>query len=138
MANIQRTNDVFAVDKTLTKHLRDFWGIPRPDWLTSKSYWWVVYSGQNWIGYSAFRIHDEESVYLGPTFVKAEHRGKGLQKILINKRVNMAKKMGFQKIITSTLMTAYSSSNNLIKCKFHLRPAWFELESETLYWQRDI
>jgi GNAT superfamily N-acetyltransferase len=138
MITIRKTKDIFAIDKSLTRHLWDFWGVPKPDWTTSKSYWWYGYDKYGWMAYAALRVHDEESMYLGPTYVKQEYRGKGIQNKFLAKRIAFAKELGFKKLLSSTSIDNYPSSNNLIKNKFYLRPAWFGIEPGSLYWQKDI
>lgn len=138
MITIRRTKDIFVIDKTLTRHLWDWWGINKPDWTTSKSYWWYGYDKYGWMSYAALRVHDEESMYLGPTYVKQEYRGQGLQTKFLAKRIVFAKQLGFKKLLSSTSIDNYPSSNNLIKHKFYLREPWFGIEAGSLYWQKDI
>lgn len=131
---IRRVKNIFRINKTLTSHLKISWRIEKPTWYTPKHFWWTVTYKGEWVGYAGARIHDEETLYIGPTYIKNEYRGKGLQKRLIMARIRFAKKNGFKKLISSTNWDNYWSSNNLIKCGFFLIKAWDNINEVGLYW----
>lgn len=139
MYQFKRIKDIFSVDKTLTRSLYDNFGYEHPTWVDPHYYWWVIFHKKNWIGYSGLRVHDANSLFLGPMFIKPEYRGQGLQLKLIKKRQRLAKKMGCHRLISSALDTNYPSINNLLKCGFLLIPSWLETpEINMLYFEKKI
>jgi GNAT superfamily N-acetyltransferase len=136
---IKQVKDIFAVDKSLTKHLWEYWQITQDNWLSPQSYWFVIFDGDEWIAYGAARVHNITSIYLGPTYVKENYRGQGLQVKLIKRRIRLAKRLGHTKVISSTFTNNFASINNLIECRFKMVKTWLsEPEPHTLYWERPV
>ena len=130
--------DVFGVDKSLTRNLWDNFGIGPDTWLVPANYWYVVFDKKDWVAYSGMRVHDNISCYCGPSYVKLEYRGNNLQKKLLRKRIRLAKKMGYTKLLSSTFMDNYPSNNSLISCGFKLVEAWADKSEHSLYWAKEI
>lgn len=84
------------------------------------------------------RILDKDSVYIGPTFIEPMARGCGLQARLIEVREVFARKMGYTKVLSCTHPTNIYSSNNLIRCGYHLIKPWDGIWPDELYWQKDL
>ena len=84
-------------------------------WLENKSRLYVAYIGNKPVGYAWIHYHsyhfagkynfgiEENEVWIGPSFVKKEFRGKGLQKALTQYRLS--------KIKNCTVYTSVSSNN---------------------------
>ena len=134
--------DIFNIDQALTRSLYDNFGVTSPDWASPQMYWFVIFHKQEWVGYGGLRSHGIEGehnlCYTGPTLIRSAWRGQGLQVKLIKKRLRLAKKLGYTKVISSTLVNNYASNNNLIKCGFKMRKPWLEQESDSLYWEKLI
>src|ERR1019366_3836721 len=120
--------DIFSIDNTLTRSLSDNFGLSVPDWTCPQMYWFVIFDNKQWVGYAALRVHDAITLYSGPTYIKPDFRGQGLQVKLLKKRINLAKKLGYSRIISSTYYHNYPSNNSLIKCGFRLICPWLEQE----------
>lgn len=84
-------------------------------WLENKSHIYVAYIGNEPVGYAWIHYHsyhfadkynfgiEENEVWIGPSFVKKEFRGRGVQKALTQYRLS--------KINNSTVYTSVSSNN---------------------------
>ena len=84
-------------------------------WLENKSRLYVAYVGNEPVGYAWIHYHsyhfagkynfgiEENEVWIGPSFVKKEFRGKGLQKALTQYRLS--------KIKNCTVYTSVNSNN---------------------------
>lgn len=138
---VRKVKNIFDISDDLTNNLQELWGVNKPNWLTPVHYWWVVFditdkNNPVWVGYGAARIHDQVTLYVGPTFIKEEYRGLGLQKKLLKTREKFAKKTGFSVLISSTNCDNIWSGNNLIRCGFTQRKPWDELSQHGLYWEK--
>lgn len=103
---------------------------------SGKRSWFVVFNDvSEWVAFGGYREIDEERVYFGPTYVKEEYRGMGLQKRLIRARLDKAKEDGYQEAISSIYTYNYISGNNLIACGFKMIriPAYYD-PNETEVW----
>lgn len=131
--------DAQKLPATITNHIQPYWLVSEKDLMTYRVL--VVYSGDAWAGYACIRTHTKDAnfCYLGPTFVKPEFRGFGLQTYLIKRRIIEARKRGYIRAVSSTFWDNLPSNNNLIRCGFHLIESWHpEPEPRTLYWEKDI
>lgn len=133
-------NDIFSVDKTLTRNLYDNFGVTAPDWSSPQTHWYVIFYKKEWVGYACIRHHSRNEIdsvcYFGPTYIKLQFRGQGLQTKLIKRRLKLAKRLGYTKGISSTLTDNYPSCNSLIKCGFKLIKPWLNQEYNSLYWEK--
>lgn len=108
---------------------------------TEGAVWWIVYDGAKPVAYAgAVFLSAKNSVYLCRAGVLESHRGLGLQKELIKRRVKWAQDMGADHVVTYTDLGNVYSSNNLIKCGFLLYSPdlpWGSSDS-ALYWKKEL
>ncbi len=101
---------------------------------------WFICLGDNkeWVAYGGYRKIDEQNVYFGPTFVKEEFRGKGLQRKLIRARLGYAKKEKYKCAITSIYTYNYISGNNIIAEGFKLTriPMYYDTEPDEVWFRK--
>ena len=106
--------------------------------------WWIAWDPKgNPVGFAGAKLIDQgpnyQIAYLIRAGVSPSARGHGLQRRLINCRVNWAKKQGAKAAITYTLYNNHTSSNNLIKSGFHLYyPEVGWVGDEVLYWWKNL
>lgn len=91
-------------------------------------WWWTIEDRGEAIAFAGLRPcqepHNAGLAYLIRAGVRRTHRGRGLQKQLIRARVRMARKHGFNELVTYVMAYNVASANNLISCGFKLyRPA---------------
>jgi RimJ/RimL family protein N-acetyltransferase len=91
-------------------------------------WWWIVEDHGEAIAFAGLRPCQEPSnaglAYLIRAGVRRTHRGRGLQRDLIRARVRMARRHGFDEVVTYVMAYNMASANNLIACGFKLyRPA---------------
>ncbi len=133
---------VEKLDKDIIKHIFHNFGITIDTWDSPQYYVYIIYDKKDWIGYGCLRTHSSDNVdniaYFGPTFIHAAYRGQGLQKLLIKKRLRLAKKLNFTVAISSTFYDNHASNNSLIGCGFKLSESWREAEPHSLYWKKAI
>ncbi|KAF1049319.1 GNAT family N-acetyltransferase [Xylophilus sp.] len=102
--------------------------------------WWIVWDGARPIAFAGCRpaITEDTSFYFSRCGVLPDYRGRGLQRVLLGKRIRYARKRGLVAAITTTYCHT-TSANNLIGAGFRLydpvRPWGVE---GTLYWRRTI
>jgi GNAT superfamily N-acetyltransferase len=120
-------------------HTAAFEGIiaPMPDFL--EGHWWLAFEGKDPVAFAGLT---ESSVpnagYLARSGVLPTHRGRGLQKRLIQVRIAKARRLGWEYVVTDTTLNP-ASSNSLIARGFRLftpdKPwGW----PETNYWRRTL
>lgn len=89
---------------------------------TEDALWWVVWCGEQPVGYAGLRPckepHNRGLGYLCRAGVIAAHRGKGLQKRLIAVREREARRMGLKRLITYCVPWNPPSINSLISCGY--------------------
>lgn len=131
---IRRVPNVLEIENSLSEHIDEKWGVAHVTWRSSEYFWWVAFYNKSWIAYGAMRWHNATQLYIGPTFVKEEFRGLGLQLRLIRARIRYAKRvLKAKSIISSTDCYNYFSGNNLIKAGFKLAEPWLQVHG--LYWK---
>lgn len=102
--------------------------------------WWIVVDNGCVVGYAGIcpSWQWENAGYLCRAGVLASHRGQGLQRKLIQKRINWAKKLGWKWVVTDTTENMHSS-NNLIACGFKLyQPKNPWAYEHSLYWIKEL
>src|SRR4051812_17408470 len=124
--------------KTIISSLWEIWALNVGSWTSPAHYIWVVFDGEDWVGYGCARIHDTDTVYLGPTWIHPNYRGNGLQLKLLKKREIFFRKIGIKYLISSTLYTNSTSGNNLIRAGFKLTKAWPGIDPEGLFWRKEL
>lgn len=95
--------------------------------------WFVAYEDgdQEWAGIGGLKLY--KTPYLGPTYVRPAHRGKGIQRKLIETRIDFCKKKNFSYLQSCADIANIWSRNNLEAYgfkEFHRGPIdiWYELE----------
>lgn len=82
-------------------------------WIFRNQYfWWVVLDGDEWVAYAGLSHFDENTFYLGPTFVKEQYRGKGLQSRLIKLR-----EMYVQIFLEGDGLISFVEKTNIVSAK---------------------
>lgn len=82
--------------------------------------WFVLYDPKNplfWAGFSGVQWN-KEFPYFGPTYVRPEYRGLGIQKILIRVKQGYCYRLGHNKVITTVDDYNTVSINNVESCGF--------------------
>ena len=103
-------------------------------------YWWVVYDDKEPVGFCGLtHVPSWDSAgYLNRGGMIHTHRGKGMQRRMINVRIKKARKVGWNWLVSATRENI-PSSNNLIACGFKLYTPTFKwLDGHCLYWIRKI
>jgi predicted acetyltransferase len=137
---IKQVNTLYGkyVDQLKDLHKKCFPADEMP--LFNKGYWWIVYDGDIPVGFCGLTHVPswDDAGYLNRGGVVPSHRGKGLQRRMINVRVQKAKKVGWSWLISAT-RDNIPSSNNLIARGFKLYTPNHEwLEGHCLYWIRKL
>lgn len=137
---IKQVDTIFQkyVDQLTKLHQSCFPMDDMPDF--KKGYWWIAYDKGEPIGFCGLtHVSSWDSAgYLNRGGVLRSHRGRGLQRRMINVRVQKARKVGWSFLISATSNNNISS-NNLIKCGFKLySPNQEWLDGYSLYWIRKI
>ena len=107
---------------------------------TTTGYWWVLEDQCRPIGFAGLQASTK---YLGVGYlcragVVKDWRGKGLQKRLIRVRVNKAKALGWQWLMTDTYNNP-ASANSLIACGFQtFTPSQPWGMDGAIYWRKRL
>lgn len=134
----ERANDINAFNKLFPKEFT-----PLKDHHLQNGYWWLVYpdDSNELVGFAGMVpfLPFEDVGYLKRGAVLEAHRGKGIQKRLIEIRVDMARETGWKLVVSSTRITNHASSNSFISAGFKL----FEPErpwegKDSLYWKKQL
>lgn len=102
--------------------------------------WWLVWDGDEPVAFagSRFAVTEESAVYLSRCGVLKSHRGQGLQRQLLKRRLTHAKTLGVSRVISTTYLNT-PSANNLIAAGFRLydpETPWGL--SGTCYWRKEL
>jgi N-acetylglutamate synthase-like GNAT family acetyltransferase len=140
--SIRRCKD-FDLINELQKKLIDSGELPKI--AIEEREWWVAWENETKkpVGYAAIRPFKDHG-WFSICGVLEKHRGNGIQKRLIDARVNFAKKIGLETVYTYTLNRNHPSATSLIRRKFipctppekHYG-AWAGTR-DILYWKRDL
>lgn len=132
--------DIKKLDGEIIKHIFNNFGAIIDGWDSPKYYIIVVYDKKDWVAYSCLRHHENHNdgniCYSGPVFVKSAYRGKGLQANLLKRKIRLAKKLGYVRMVSSTYIENYPSNNSLIKCGFRMIAPWLQGEPDSIYWEK--
>lgn len=82
------------------------------------SYWWIAYADGNEVGFAGLTVYDyiaSPACFLSRAGVLQSARGLGIHKRMIRARERLARKIGYNRIITYTSYENIASANNLIK-----------------------
>lgn len=104
------------------------------------THWWIAEQDGRYVAFAALwpSIRSPFTGYLARAAVTAAHRGKGLQRRLIQVRERKAKALGWAAMITDCLPDNLHSANNFIACGYRLyKPevSWAAYENP-LYWRK--
>lgn len=102
-------------------------------------HWWIVYDAGAPVAFAGMRqaVTSERSVYLSRCGVLASHRGQGIQRTLLRRRLAYAKSLWSRAI--STTYQNRQSANNLIGAGFRLYDPETPWGSDgTLYWAKEF
>ena len=140
-----KTKKVFSFGKTLDARLYErvqimdkniFFGCNN-EFKPNREWWVLLNDIGNIIAYCGSIYADGICIYIR-AWVRKDHRGKGLQKKLINIRYKAALKRS-NTVITYTTSDNYPSANNLISQGFKLYfPEYAYGGKEMLYWIKQI
>jgi len=102
--------------------------------------WWIAWQGGKPVAYAGLKPSHQwsDAGYLCRVGVIPEFRGKGIQKKLLLKRIEMCKDLGYSYVLTDTRRNP-ASENSLISCGFKLylpQNPWAFKDSN--YWFKDI
>lgn len=105
----------------------------------TEGHWWVAYKDGEAAGFAGMvpSARTPNAGYLKAAGVLKQFRGYGLQKRLIKKRLDHAKKLGWTHVVTETINHNSASANSLIACGFRMfspEPGWGS--SYACYWRR--
>lgn len=114
---------VYGPQKKSDKYLQDIEDIDCKFFGESVSYkpkekfhWWLVFDDDKIVGYAGLDTTSlKDKAFLCRAGVLPEYRGLGIHKKLIKARERMAKKLGFDRVVTYTSHDNIKSSNSLIK-----------------------
>lgn len=116
---------------------------PTDEWYDKdSSIYWIVWDNyKRPVGFCMLSPCDDEIVFLSRAGLLSEARGKRLHTRMLTTREKWAKKLGFKKIITYTLITNIRSSYNLQKAGYFLYEPEYKYASDdndVLYWIKEI
>ena len=138
--NIRRVNVKHAKDRQRVQRLHNVCFYGDDQILINDGYWWLAFCGSNAAGFCGLSQSWQwcDAGYLCRAGVAPRFRGFGLQKKLIQIRINYAKRLGWNWLITDTTDNP-PSSNSLISKGFRLyQPAKPWAYKNSLYWRRYI
>lgn len=108
--------------------------------ISNGQWWWIVYDNNTPIAFACLSqsINWCNVGYLSRVGVVESHRGKGIQKLLIKRRLLEARKRGFEWVITDTTHNP-ASANSLISCGFkNYIPKKKWANRSAIYWIKSI
>ncbi|MDM0006434.1 GNAT family N-acetyltransferase [Variovorax sp. J22G73] len=102
--------------------------------------WWIVWDGKEPVAFCGYRaaVTEPNTAYLSRCGVLASHRGRGIQKKLLQVRLRRIKALRFNSAISTTYLNTVSA-NNLIRAGFRLydpRAPWGS--PGTCYWRKEF
>lgn len=106
-----------------------------------KGMWWLAFDGKDAVGFAGMSpsVQWMDTGYLTLSGVLAAHRGRGLQRKFIQKRIEKAKSLGWHTVVTETIHDNAPSMNNLIACGFRpYTPVKPWNKNYAVYWRRTI
>ena len=85
----------------------------------SRGHWWIAYRSGQPAAYAGLHVVAGHMGFLCHAGVLRGHRGHGLQRRLIDKRIEKARHLGLSFVYSTTYANPVSS-NNLIACGFRM------------------
>ena len=107
---------------------------------TKKGWWWVAYEGDAPVAFAGLTpvLSWSRTGYLARCGVVDGHRGNGLQRKLIRKREDYAKKLGMVRVITTTFNNPVSVNNLIARGFKTYTPERVWGASNTIYWVKEL
>ncbi|MEE8606719.1 MAG: GNAT family N-acetyltransferase [Nitrospiraceae bacterium] len=108
---------------------------------TASGYWWLVWCDGKPVAFAGMEHsrYYQQTGYMNSAAVAWEHRGNGLQKRLIRRRIARARELGWKWLLTDTSPDNYPSANSLIGCGFKLFKPWYKWGSRgSIYLSRKL
>lgn len=91
-----------------------------------KRYWWIVVPAKAWKAFTGaidITVGHGVGLYFGPTFVKEEFRGQGLQRKMMDAKLKFAFiENHYDYVVSSVFADSITSANNLIEAGFRIIP----------------
>lgn len=109
------------------------------DEIDTRGQCWLMYDEyEEPVGFCSARQVNGNTVFLSRAGVQRRARGNGLQRRMINARVQWARSLGVDCVITYTVYDNHSSISNLLKSGFRFyNPSW-RWAGNVHYFRRDI
>lgn len=107
----------------------------------SSGHWWIAHHNGDAAAFAGMVPSSLAPLrgYFKAAGVLPKYRGHGLQKRLIQKRLDHARKLGWTSVVTETLNYNAASANSLIRCGFRV---WLPDEPwgspYAVYWKREL
>jgi GNAT superfamily N-acetyltransferase len=105
-----------------------------------KGWWWIAYEDDAPVAFAGLApvLSWMKTGYLARCGVLPEYRGRGLQQKLIRKREDHAKKLGMERVITTTLNNTISANNLISRGYKTYSPETAWGASDTIYWITEL
>lgn len=102
--------------------------------------WWIVWDNGEPVAFAGCRpsVTEDEVIYLSRCGVLASHRGRAIQRRLLQRRLDYARSLCAVACISTTYLNT-PSANNLIRAGFRLydpEAPWGSVG--TCYWRKEI
>ena len=85
---------------------------------------WVVLKADRVVCFAGALDKGRGTMFLGVSGVIPEYRGDGLQQLMIQRREEHARLLGFRELVSYVDPENYPSANNFIRCGFTLCKPW--------------
>ena len=101
--------------------------------------WFVMLEDFKIIAYCGMVNLNNIDCYFNRAWVGSKHRGMGIHKLLIKKRITEARRKKLKCVVTFTLIDNCASSNNLFRMGFKLySPAHPYVKEPVLYFKKEL
>jgi hypothetical protein len=104
-------------------------------------YWWFAYYGEDPVGFCGMvpsRLYQNTGYLKRAAVPIIKHRGNGLQRRFLRVRETKARCLGWQCLITETLIDNIYSSNNLIRSGYVLFEPKERWANESIFWKKQL
>lgn len=147
MAGEYRIQEVDGDDEEIADTLLELDRLAFPGDLGGKTpdfsvgHWWLVLARGEAVGYAGLTQSSwhHTAGYLKRVGVRRDHTGNGLQRRLIDVRINRARKNGLRYVITDCTTCNPASANSLMKRGFKIfMPDNPWALTHSIYWKKDL
>lgn len=119
LVSLPTLNNAYYIEKCREINDTEFKGCEAVQW--ENSYIWAAMKDKTVVGFATMRyLRDEKVGFLSRALVLPEHRRKGIHTRLLKARVRMAKKKGWQGLLTYVSVTNPASANSLFQNGFKM------------------